>query len=277
MIEHGGVINLIYALDDIYVWQDEERVLNFASYIFDASAEQFFLSLLKGFILFMITEKLIQDAHALIRFINENKITHFDTTPSYFNGLPKVVLPTLNRLTLGAEPLLEGLINKGYQMLLPHASFLSEYGPTEITIVSLVSAKAQALNIGRPIANTCIYILNNFGILLPRGSMGELHLGGDGVARGYLNRPDLTAERFIKNPFQTEEDKKKNRNGRLYKTGDIVRMLPDGNIEYIGRNDFQVKIRGYRIELGEIENRIQGFQTRIEGFQDDDRTSCSIG
>ena len=269
MIEHGGVINLIYALDDTYVWQDEERILNFASYIFDASAEQFFLSLLKGFILFMITEKLIQDAHALIRFINENKITHFDTTPSYFNGLPKVVLPTLNRLTLGAESLLEGLINKGYQMLLPHAFFLSEYGPTETTIVSLVSAKAQALNIGRPIANTCIYILNNFGILLPCGSMGELYLGGDGVARGYLNKPELTAERFIKNPFQTEEDKKKNRNSRLYKTGDLVRMLPDGNIEYIGRNDFQVKIRGYRIELGEIETRIQGFQTRIEGLKDE--------
>ena len=100
-----------------------------------------------------------------------------------------------------------------------------------------------------------------------------------GVARGYLNRPELTAERFIKNPFQTEEEKQKNRNSKLYKTGDLVRMLPDGNIEYIGRNDFQVKIRGYRIELGEIENRIQGFQNRIEGLKDEQviEQVCGIG
>ena len=141
------------------------------------------------------------------------------------------------------------------------------YGPTETTIWSVVyfyNRRAVELgieSIGKPIDNTVVYILDSDKRLLPMGAMGELYIGGDGVARGYLNRPELTAERFIKNPFQTEEEKQKNRNGRLYKTGDVVRMLPDGNIEYIGRNDFQVKIRGYRIELGEIENRIQGFQT----------------
>ncbi len=270
MIEHGGVINLIYALDKSHFWQDEERMLNFFSYIFDPSVEQFFIPLLKGFTLFMISEELIQDVDGLISFINKNEITHFHTTPSYFNSLPIVTLPTLNRLILGGERVTNEIRNKVYKTIFDNILFLNEYGPTETTITSLVSSLNNTidLNIGSPISNTCIYILNKEGLLLPQGFIGELYIGGDGVARGYLNRPELTAERFIQNPFQTEEDKKKDRNSKLYKTGDIVRMLPDGNIEYIGRNDFQAKIRGYRIELGEIENRIQGFQTRIEGFQD---------
>ena len=270
MIEHGGVINLIYALDKSHFWQDEERMLNFFSYIFDPSVEQFFIPLLKGFTLFMISEELIQDVDGLISFINKNEITHFHTTPSYFNSLPIVTLPTLNRLILGGERVTNEIRNKVYKTIFDNILFLNEYGPTETTITSLVSSLNNTidLNIGSPISNTCIYILNKEGLLLPQGSIGELYIGGDGVARGYLNKLELTVECFIKNPFQTEEDKKKNRNGRLYKTGDIVRMLSDGNIEYIGRNDFQAKIRGYRIELGEIENRIQGFQTRIEGFQD---------
>jgi non-ribosomal peptide synthetase component F len=94
---------------------------------------------------------------------------------------------------------------------------------------------------------------------LPIGAVGELYIGGVGLARGYLNRPDLTAEKFIANPFRSKEDEKLCRNSRLYKTGDLVRWLSDGNIEYIGRNDFQVKIRGYRIELEEIENILSSY------------------
>ena len=262
MIEHVGVINLIYALDKSHFWQDEERILNFFSYIFDPSVEQFFIPLLKGFTLFVISEELIQDVDGLINFINKNEITHFHTTPSYFNSLPIVILPTLNRLILGGERVTNEIRNKVYKTVLDNMLFFNEYGPTETTITSLVSSLNNTidLNIGSPISNTCIYILSKEGLLLPQGSIGELYIGGDGVARGYLNKPELTKERFIKNPFQTEEEKQKNRNSKLYKTGDLVRMLSDGNIEYIGRNDFQVKIMGYRIELGEIETRIQGFQ-----------------
>ena len=129
------------------------------------------------------------------------------------------------------------------------------YGPTEATIWSC-SRKVSAVpengtpveTIGRPIANTRIYILDKRGDLVPIGVCGEIYIGGAGVARGYLNRPELTAERFIASPFEKED--------RLYRTGDLGRYQADGNIEFLGRNDFQVKIRGYRIELGEIEARL---------------------
>ncbi|CAF3102918.1 unnamed protein product, partial [Rotaria sp. Silwood2] len=111
-----------------------------------------------------------------------------------------------------------------------------------------------------PIINMKIYVLDNKLTPLPIGSVGELYIGGVGLARGYLNRPDLTAEKFIANPFQSDVDKLQNKNARLYKTGDLVRWLPDGNLEYIGRNDFQVKIRGYRVELGEIESVLLSYE-----------------
>ena len=103
-------------------------------------------------------------------------------------------------------------------------------------------------------------VLNNQLQMLPINAIGELYLSGDCLARGYLNRSDLTAERFLPNPFQTEEEKRLGKNSRIYKTGDLVRMLPNGELEYLGRNDFQVKIRGLRIELGEIENAISSFE-----------------
>jgi acyl carrier protein len=124
------------------------------------------------------------------------------------------------------------------------------YGPSECTTYSTWTGRTPdgPQTIGRPIANTQIYILDESLDPVPIGIVGEIYIGGDGVARGYLNRPELTAEKFIANPFSQDPD------GRLYKTGDLARYLPDGNIEFLGRIDNQVKIRGYRIELGEIEN-----------------------
>ena len=119
-----------------------------------------------------------------------------------------------------------------------------------------VNDETKVFSIGTPYKNYTCYILDNNLNPLPIGSIGELYIGGAGLARGYLNLPELTKECFLKNPFQTEEEKLTNTNASIYKTGDLVRMLPDGNIEYIGRNDFQIKIRGYRIELAEIEQAI---------------------
>ncbi|MFJ5455648.1 condensation domain-containing protein, partial [Pectobacterium jejuense] len=143
-----------------------------------------------------------------------------------------------------------------WQALSSGSRIINEYGPTE-TVVGCITFDARIPNsltdsvpIGRPIANTRIYILDAKGQPVPVGVAGELYIGGAGVARGYLHRPDLTAERFIADPFSDAKE------ARLYKTGDLGRWLPDGNIEYFGRNDFQIKVRGFRIEPGEIEARL---------------------
>lgn len=140
------------------------------------------------------------------------------------------------------------------------------YGPTESTTFTTtytlreLSPEATTIPIGKPIGNTTCYILDTYLNPVPVGVVGELYIGGDGLARGYLNRPELTAERFIGNPFVSKDDKARGYNTQLYKTGDLCRYLEDGNIEYIGRIDHQVKIRGFRIELGEIENALLAYQ-----------------
>ncbi|WP_181118180.1 AMP-binding protein, partial [Xanthomonas arboricola] len=142
------------------------------------------------------------------------------------------------------------------QALAPGARIINEYGPTETTVgcaVQVADGVCQAdgtVPIGRPIANTRLYVLDREGQLVPQGVVGEIHIGGGGVARGYLNRPGLTAERFIADPFSTDPQ------ARLYRSGDLGRWRADGTLEYLGRNDQQVKIRGFRIELGEIEAQL---------------------
>jgi aryl carrier-like protein len=137
----------------------------------------------------------------------------------------------------------------------PGLQIVNGYGPAETTVFSTtypeIKNRSRNTPIGRPLANTRIYILDSHGDPVPVGVTGELYIGGAGVARGYLNRPELTAARFLKDPFTDDPQ------GRMYRTGDLGRWLADGNIEFLGRNDFQVKIRGFRIELGEIEARLR--------------------
>ncbi len=269
MIEHSSVINLQMAQSRIWLDSIKEnntfRLLLYANYSFDAFVFELFASICNGHTSYLISSDIQQDFYLLANYIQINNIEIATLPPAI---LQKDVFLSLDKMILAGESPNINIIKRYYEQ---NIEVFNAYGPTEITVCATMhhySIGDNNNNIGHPIDNKSIYVLNNSLQLLPQGFIGELYIGGDGVARGYLNRPELTAERFIKNPFQTGEDKKKNRNGRLYKTGDIVRMLPDGNIEYIGRNDFQVKIRGYRIELGEIENRIQGFQIRIQGFQD---------
>jgi natural product biosynthesis luciferase-like monooxygenase protein len=187
--------------------------------------------------------------------LTRHQVTHFQCTPSLAAMLmedPKALpaLRSLKKLLLGGEALPASLVSQ----LDISGEILNMYGPTETTIWSTmdnVKEKGHLVTIGRPIANTQIYIVDKFFQPTPLGVPGELLIGGDGVVRGYFNRPDLTAERFISNPFSGEHST--NNNSRLYRTGDLARFLPDGRIEFLGRLDHQVKLRGYRIELGEIE------------------------
>ena len=155
---------------------------------------------------------------------------------------------SLSAVFLGGEPLTPNVIEKSLEIL-PGLRIWNLYGPAEATATATFTRlrRGDAVSIGRPVANVQNYVLDNHLNPVPVGIPGELHIGGDGLAVGYLNRPELTAEKFIANPFSDEPG------ARLYKTGDLARYLPDGNIEFLGRMDDQVKIRGNRIELGEIE------------------------
>jgi acyl carrier protein len=167
--------------------------------------------------------------------------------------LPTEELPALQTIIVAGEACSADLVVKWSQ----GRRFFNAYGPTESTVCATVAEctdESKKTVIGRPIANIQIYILDTHLQPVPIGVLGELYIGGDGLARGYLNRPELSEEKFILNPFNNS--KSKIQNPKLYKTGDLARYLPDGNIEFLGRIDNQVKIRGFRIELGEIEAAI---------------------
>jgi amino acid adenylation domain-containing protein/non-ribosomal peptide synthase protein (TIGR01720 family) len=258
MIEHQSIVNLKYALTSFYGLGENdntENILQFSNYVFDASVEQIVLSLLNGYGLVLISSQILLEKDKFYAYLNKNKVTHINVTPTFleqhdFNGIQ-----SLKRVVLGGEP----ISKKCYQKLtsMGNCKIINAYGPTETTITSIVNnISKDSLAIGTPIFNAKCYILDADLRPVPMGATGELYIGGIGLARGYLNREQLTAEKFIPNPFQTPLEKQQNKNARLYKTGDLARWLAEGNIEYIGRNDFQVKIRGYRIELGEIENAL---------------------
>ncbi|MEP7141396.1 MAG: amino acid adenylation domain-containing protein [Ferruginibacter sp.] len=251
MIEQASVINLINDLITRYGIDSSERFLLFANYVFDASVEQMWLPLLSGGALIVIDNGSINDSNSFENYIAKYRITHLHATPSFLSLIDPSKLFTLKRIVFGAEYLSKQLFDL-YKTVIP--TIINEYGPTESTITFLASINSNLL--GRPtIQNTKAYVLDPGNHPVPIGITGELYIGGACLARGYLNSPGLTKERFIVNPFATEADKA-NGYTRLYKTGDLVKWLPGGNLEYIGRNDDQVKIRGYRIELGEIEHAL---------------------
>ncbi|WKL50110.1 amino acid adenylation domain-containing protein [Flavobacterium pectinovorum] len=255
MIEHAGVVNLIMDLLVKYGVNISDRFILFANYIFDASVEQMFLAMLSGARLLIIENQSIVDGNDFTNFVINNGITHLHSTPSYLNTIDPSKFHLLKRVVFGAEYLSKDLFVK-YKSHIP--TVINEYGPTETTVTSLISVNSNLLN-KSSIQNTKAYVLDSNNQPVPLGVVGELYIGGAGLARGYLNREDLTAERFIGNPFATSSDTSRGYD-RLYKTGDLVRWLADGNLEYIGRNDDQVKIRGYRIELGEIERALSGVE-----------------
>ncbi|MDN3695564.1 amino acid adenylation domain-containing protein [Chryseobacterium tructae] len=254
MVEHQSVINVVDKIREAYGFAVGEKITAYTSYVFDVSVSEFFNGLLYGNEVHLLDELTKKDADRISKYLLENAISYAYLPPVMLSVLPRVDYPSLKGLLYAGEPC-------DYET----GKYWSEkkilynlYGPTEATIyASYKQIKYGDVHIiGKPVENSSAYILDMSEQLAPIGAVGELYLGGVGIARGYLNQTKLTEERFIENPFQTKKQKERGINGRLYKTGDLVRWLPDGNIEYIGRNDFQVKIRGYRIELGEIEERL---------------------
>lgn len=245
MIEHTGVVNLKHDLTNRYHLQQNEVILQLANYVFDASIEQIILALCNGYTLLLIQEDLWSNKEEFYRYLNKNNVTHLEATPTLLEQYDFSRIPSLRRIVSGGEYFSKECYSKIAECKI--RSIINTYGPTETTINAVTNVMTNNnISIGTPITNTKCYVLNKSLTLLPIGAIGELHIGGIGLARGYLNKPDLTAEKFIANPFHDDS--------RLYKTGDLVRWTSDYNLEYIGRDDCQVKIRGYRIELKEIES-----------------------
>jgi amino acid adenylation domain-containing protein len=254
-VPHRAVLRLVFGTD--FTPLDAERVwLQLAPISFDAATLEIWGALLQGGQCVLFPGSGLPDPNELQQVIQQYSVTSMWITAALFNALITEAPQTLRgvkEILTGGEALSVSHIRSA-QAQLPETQFVNGYGPTENTTFTCcyriprpLPGGISSIPIGRPIGNTQIYILDPQLHPVPRGATGELYIGGIGLAVGYINRPDLTAERFIPNPFSDVPDSK------LYKTGDLVRYLPDGNVEFIGRTDSQVKIRGFRIELGEIE------------------------
>ena len=265
MIAHQSVVNLSVALQhEVYGeaqtepghWKRQLRVGLNSTLVFDASIHQL-QTLPHGHALYILPDAVRRDAVALLNYLRRHEIDVLDCTPSQIKvliaeGLLEQGVHVPGYILVGGEAIDETL----WQRLAENesAQVFNMYGPTECTVESTfckITQGALKPNIGRPIYNAQIYLLDAHLQPVPVGVPGELCIGGKGLARGYLNRPELTAEKFVAHPFDGTPA------ARIYRTGDLARYLPDGKIEYLGRIDQQVKIRGFRIELGEIEAALQ--------------------
>ncbi|WP_341858096.1 non-ribosomal peptide synthetase [Sinorhizobium medicae] len=253
MVEHASVLNVLRALLDVSGLTERDSFLAITTISFDIAGLELYLPLAVGANVVVAHGA---SAIGLQRYLSHQKITVMQATPAAWRMLFDAGwegAPDLSALCGGEALPSELASNLGRRV----KSLRNLYGPTETTIWATtfltdtrIEAPHRYVPIGRPIANTRIYLLDGHGQPVPFGAVGELYIGGAGVARGYLNRPDLTAERFLADPFSGKAG------ARMYRSGDLARYLPDGNLEFLGRNDDQVKIRGFRIEPGEIAARL---------------------
>ncbi|MCT7949710.1 amino acid adenylation domain-containing protein [Ancylothrix sp. C2] len=311
LIPHRGVVNHSWYMAEFFGLTPADSVLQFSTISFDIAVEEIYPTWFRGATLVLRTENILASAAEFVKFSQQNQISVWNLPTAFWHELvygfsvTKQALPEALRLVVvGGEKASVKAYETWRQLAgVEKVRWVNSYGPTETTVTATFyepgSEIPEKLPIGRPIANTQVYILDENMQLVPVGVPGELYIGGAGVAKGYLNRPETTAERFIPNLFvtfpenfsqgkenseatknvygsqrpenqrnggqnsQPKENASRSREnskfypGYLYKTGDLVRYLADGNIEYVGRLDFQVKIRGYRIELGEIEKALE--------------------
>ncbi len=264
VISHGAAVNYVMRAADAFRLSQSDRVLQFASISFDASAEEIYPTLGCGATLVLRTDQMIESVSTFMQTCQDWGITVLDLPTMYWHEITarlgtelRGIPPSVRLVIIGGEEALSERV-RIWNQYAGDTTLLNTYGPTETTIVAtlcqLSGGNADPLrqvSIGRPIPNAQAYVLDESGHPLPIGVPGELYIGGAGVARGYWRRPELTAERFVPDPFSREPG------ARLYRTGDRVRYRADGNIEYWGRLDRQVKLRGFRIELGEIEAQLR--------------------
>lgn len=255
MIEHRNISNTIQWRVKEYNSNNQHVILQLFSYVFDGFVTSFFTPIVSGGKVILLNEMEVKNPECIRHYINKYGVTHFIAVPSLYSTLLACFnssdLKTVQVITLAGEQVTSKLVEESKKM--NHSlEIVNEYGPTENSVATTILRNVEVnshISIGRPIANTHVYILDKHYNICPIGVPGELCISGSGVARGYLNNEALTYKKFIQNPYETNE--------RLYKTGDLVKWNNDGTIDFIARIDKQVKIRGFRIETDEIVQCLQ--------------------
>ena len=250
IINHRNICHYLRAANDVYGLVAEDVVFQGASVAFDLSLEEIFLPYMVGATLWVAGRHVLEEADRLCDVFDAAGITVLDTVPTLLTLLPRDV-PSLRVIILGGEACPPSVAERWCR---PGRHLFNSYGPTEATVVATIDEvqPGAAITIGRPIANTCGYVVDDELRPVAMGGTGELLLGGPGIALGYYGRPELTAEKFIPNPFHQEGGC----DPILYRTGDAVAIDDNGRLVFHGRIDDQVKIRGFRVELGEIEAKL---------------------
>ena len=273
VVQHRAIVNFVRFARDYYEIKSSDRILQFASYSFDASLEEIFPAFAAGATLILRDDEMISTVENFLQKCREEQITVLDLPTAYWNELisktesENPLFPDSVRLMIiGGEKALVNQVVRWQELTGGKIRLVNSYGPTEATVVATVEeincreriSERREIAIGRPVSNTQTFILDKNLHPVPIGVAGELFIGGNGLALGYIHDPKLTAEKFIPHPFQNSVGE------RLYRTGDAARFLADGTIEFCGRTDNQVKIRGFRVEPGEIENSLLKHES-VEG------------
>ncbi|HEX3044130.1 MAG TPA: non-ribosomal peptide synthetase [Bacillota bacterium] len=252
-IEHHGVANLKIFFEQRMGVSESDRIIQFAPFSFDAAVWEVFMSLLSGATLFLVAKEIINDSFKFEDFINQNQITIATLPPPFLASLNPERIHSLQKVIAAGSVSTTQLLNQWNSRV----TYFDAYGPTETTVCATAwkagteTIYEKSVPIGKPITNTQVYIVDKNLKLQPIGLIGEICVAGAGLARNYLNKPELTAARFVENPFTPGQ--------KMYLTGDLGRWRPDGNIDFLGRMDNQVKVRGYRIEIGEIEFQLRQY------------------
>ncbi|HEX6158888.1 MAG TPA: amino acid adenylation domain-containing protein, partial [Thermoanaerobaculia bacterium] len=261
MVEHRQIVSYVTAIQERLQIPAGSSFAHISTFAADLGNTVLFPSLTGGGTLHILDRDVMTDADAYAAYVAQHRIDVLKITPSHLQALlaervDRHLVPA-RALVFGGEVLSREIVNL-VRAVNPECRVFNHYGPTETSVGVLsgevgtsADASRRAIPLGKPLSGTRIYILDAQRQLVPAGVPGELYIGGAQVARGYLNQPEMTSDRFVADPFADDAEAK------MYKTGDLARWLPDGTVEFLGRNDFQVKIRGFRIELEEIEARLR--------------------